>query len=296
MTTQYDNTTSAKPAEKHPTLPERGRSISKEDLNALPIRSYEGQTFLVNRREDLADAVASLRKETLLGFDTETRPAFQRGVSYPPALIQLAMPGRVYVFQILQLGDIRPLLDVLEDATILKAGVAITDDLKQLREVYDFRPGGFIEIGSLARGLNIHQTGLRSLAGMFLGFRISKKEQRSNWAKPELTPSQVTYAATDAWVSREIYLTLMRFWGDRPLPEPVDPPGPDQSPPGGRSDKKSRGRRRRRTPGRGGKGPVRMLPPTETSGRTGTGGSGEAESGRDRPPGPRQPELFPPDA
>ncbi|MEN8255540.1 MAG: hypothetical protein ABFR33_08730 [Verrucomicrobiota bacterium] len=43
---------------------------------------------------------------------------------------------------------------------------------------------------------------------MLFGFRISKKEQVSNWARKELTPSQQTYAATDAWLGRKIYLTF----------------------------------------------------------------------------------------
>jgi 2-keto-3-deoxy-L-rhamnonate aldolase RhmA len=50
------------------------------------------------------------------------------------------------------------------------------------------------------------QTGLRNLAALFLGFRIPKGNRTSNWAARQLSPAQLTYAATDAWVCRELYL------------------------------------------------------------------------------------------
>ena len=47
-----------------------------------------------------------------------------------------------------------------------------------------------------------------NLAAIFLGFRIPKGARTSNWAAPRLTEAQVAYAATDAWVCREIYLRM----------------------------------------------------------------------------------------
>ena len=47
---------------------------------------------------------------------------------------------------------------------------------------------------------------MRALAGLLLGGRISKAAQVSNWARKELDNKQIRYAATDAWVSRELYL------------------------------------------------------------------------------------------
>ncbi len=209
------------PEEKSDARP--GISISKDDLNKLPIRSYAGPIHLVSDREQLDACLPLLQHEELLGFDTETRPSFERGVSYPPALLQLATRSDVFVFQLQALGGLGPLRSVLENARITKAGAAISDDIKQLNDCWKFKPRNFIEIGHLAKELGFKQTGLRSLAGLILGFRISKKEQRSNWAKPNLTRSQITYAATDAWISRELYLHLMKSWGDRTPPAEVDP-------------------------------------------------------------------------
>jgi len=214
-------------------------SISKDALNKLPIRCYEGPIRLVNDRGQLGECVDILARESILGFDTETRPAFERGVTYPPALLQLATESEVFVFQFQALGGLGALRDILENPSITKAGVALSDDIKQLNECWKFQPRCFLEIGNLARDLGYKQTGLRSLAGMLLGFRISKKEQRSNWARANLTRSQIVYAATDAWVSRKLYMDLLGRWGDRPPPSEVDPLTPVPNPRKERAGNKS---------------------------------------------------------
>ncbi|HIA00113.1 MAG TPA: 3'-5' exonuclease domain-containing protein 2, partial [Candidatus Marinimicrobia bacterium] len=43
------------------------------------------------------------------------------------------------------------------------------------------------------------------LTALFLGFRISKQASTTNWSAKELSIKQITYAATDAWVGRELY-------------------------------------------------------------------------------------------
>lgn len=214
-------------------------SISKDDLNNLPIRSYDGPIHLIHDKDQLVHCLPLLLKEDILGFDTETRPAFERGVSYPPALLQLATRTDVFVFQFHALGGLGPLREILENPGIIKAGAAISDDIKQLNDCWKFKPRQFIEIGTMAKEMGFKQTGLRSLAGLMLGFRISKKEQRSNWAKPNLTKSQIVYAATDAWVSRELYLKIMSAWDDRRPPAEVDPLTPDPNRVRGSSGNKS---------------------------------------------------------
>ena len=191
-----------------PSAQTPGISISKEELAALPMQKFEGPIHFVERDEDVGAACEMLRGESLLGFDIETRPSFRVGESHPPALLQLAGSDAVFVFRLQKIRDAAPLLGLLSDIAITKAGVALGDDLKKLRAVYSFEPAGFLDLGILAREQGFKQTGLRALAGLLLGFRISKKEQRSNWAAPFLTRSQIAYAATDAWASREIYRKL----------------------------------------------------------------------------------------
>lgn len=190
------------------SAPEQPRSISRDDLIQLPIQSFRGPVDVIDNDDAAPAAIEALERETLLGFDTETKPVFKPGISYPPALVQLAGEQRAYIFQLQKLKHLDGLVRIFTNPKIIKAGIALADDLKKLQEVRAFKAAGFAEVGDLARKLNITQTGLRSLAGLILGYRVSKREQRSNWARPQLTPSQITYAATDAWVSRELYLAL----------------------------------------------------------------------------------------
>ncbi len=184
-------------------------TISKEVINDLPLSRFDGPIELIHTQGQLNVAVAELKKEKILGFDTETRPSFKRGRSYPPALLQLGGAEKVYLFQLQRLEDISPVLEVLANPDIVKVGVAIRDDVRKLREMKDFYPAGFVELADITQKADIVNTGLRSLAGIFLGVRISKGAQVSNWSRDHLTEAQTVYAATDAWISREIYIKLL---------------------------------------------------------------------------------------
>ena len=183
--------------------------ISKAEINELPMQHYDGEIILCKTEEQAAAATAKLRNETLLGFDTETRPAFRRGESYDPSLLQLATENEVYLFQIQQCGLSSELLDVLADRNIVKAGVAIDRDISELQAMSNFSPDGFVELADAAKTAGIKNLGLRGLTAILFDFRISKKEQVSNWARQDLTTSQQTYAATDAWLGRKIYLKFL---------------------------------------------------------------------------------------
>ncbi len=190
---------SALPAKKH---------ISKAEINELPMKSYNGPIHLINTAEEADVAAGKLLKETLLGFDTETRPAFRKGESYDPSLLQLATESDVYLFQIQQCGLTPNILKVLSAPDIIKAGVAIDRDIDELQAMTDFDADGFVELANPAKEAQIKNLGLRGLTAILFDFRISKKEQVSNWARKELTQSQQTYAATDAWLGRKIFLAF----------------------------------------------------------------------------------------
>lgn len=190
--------------------PEYGRKLSKEEINRMPIKKWEGPVHLVTDDADMEQAVDRYRGEEVLGFDVETRPAFRKGVSYPPSLVQLAGEGSVSLFQINQLSTIEKLGELFADPNILKVGVALDHDAKQLQTLFPFQAKRFLDLGEVARRLGIESHGLRNLAARFFGFRVSKRARCSNWDNRELKPFQVAYAATDAWVSREIYLVMKR--------------------------------------------------------------------------------------
>ena len=180
-------------------------ALSKEEIAALPTLSFEGPTYLITTDEMLQEVMPSLRREKLLGFDTETRPAFKKGEHYLPSVLQLATEETAYVIQLRKLSDHRMVGELLSDESIGKIGVAVHDDLIKLNELFKFEPGGFIELRTLAKKAGIKNNGLRNLAAIFLRGRISKRSQTSNWANKTLQPAQIQYAATDAWACIRIY-------------------------------------------------------------------------------------------
>jgi ribonuclease D len=155
---------------------------------------------------ELAQAMAEIRQESVLGFDTETRPAFRPGESYLPALAQLATERAVYLFPLQRLDCSAALRELLSAERIVKAGVGLADDLRQLRKSFAFTEKAMVDLGAAARAQGMERSGVRTLAAAFLGFRIPKGSKTSNWAAARLTPQQVAYAAMDAWACRELYL------------------------------------------------------------------------------------------
>ena len=190
------------------TTPHENLHITKAEINQLPMKQYEGPIHLIRTADEADKAAGKLKKESLLGFDTETRPTFRVGEYYQPSLLQLATENEVFLFQIKLTGLMQGLREILSSPDIIKTGVSIRDDLSELRKLAGFEPAGFVELATHAKQAHIKNLGLRGLAALLLGFRVSKREQTSNWAKNELTESQIRYAATDAWLGREIYLHM----------------------------------------------------------------------------------------
>lgn len=173
---------------------------------------------VVGDDQAVAGAVERLRRDAVLGFDTETKPCFRKGEFHLPSLIQLASGDAVCLFQIRALSFPNPLSDLLSDESVLKVGVGIGRDLAELREVFPFQPAGFLGLEEPARDLGFEAAGLRTLAAVLFGFRISKGAQTSNWERNPLTSKQIRYAATDAWVGRKIFLRLIDLAGGE-MPE-----------------------------------------------------------------------------
>lgn len=184
------------------------RLIAKEELAALPIRRYEGDVNLVSTTAELERAMEDIRAEGITGFDTETRPAFRKGERYLPCLIQVATARRVHLFQLSRLDCSAAAAELLSSPAIMKAGIGLKYDLGQLKLLFPFDAAAVVDLGTVAKRHGLGQSGVRNLAGTFLGFRIPKSAGTSNWAAPRLSAQQIGYAATDAWACRELYLSF----------------------------------------------------------------------------------------
>jgi ribonuclease D len=184
-------------------------SISREAIACLPVSRYAGEICLVDSADDLDRARADLDQESVVGFDTETRPAFKKGESHLPCLAQIATGRAVYLFRLQDGAVLGALAHLLSDARVRKVGIGLSDDLRTLKHVFAFEAQQMLDLGGVARRHGLEQTGLRNLAGIFLGVRIPKGAKTSNWAARQLSPAQITYAATDAWICRELYLKFI---------------------------------------------------------------------------------------
>lgn len=183
-------------------------SIPKEVIKNLPLIRFEGKVHLISNESELKDALTELRSCELLGFDTETKPTFVKGHYNHTALVQLATMTNAYLIRINETGIPDRLKAFFEDRTVLKVGISIRDDLKELKAIRPLKPAGFLDLNDVAKDFDITQIGMRSLTGIFLKARVSKSQQTSNWEARELSEGQLLYAATDAWVCFKIYKML----------------------------------------------------------------------------------------
>ena len=187
------------------------RTIPREAVANLQNRGYEGEVCLATTPRDLERALADIRRESVVGFDTETRPSFSKGESHPTCLVQVATASAVYLFQLRRLDVLPILAELLAQPRTVKAGVGLAHDLRSLKLVFPFTEQNVLDLGVVARRCGLEQTGLRNLAGIFLGFRVPKGNRTSNWAAAQLSAQQITYAATDAWVCRELFLRFQNL-------------------------------------------------------------------------------------
>jgi len=183
------------------------QELTTEEINALPPMDFAGEIIVVTERSQARTIVEQLQKEKVLGFDTETRPSFQKGEFHHVALLQLATDRVAYLFRLSQTHLMEELGPLLSNPQVLKVGVATRDDVKGLLRLHDFDPAGFLD---LAQELAVsgRTPGLRALAAEYLGLRITKAAKTTNWERPYLSPEQLSYAAKDAVAGFLIYKKL----------------------------------------------------------------------------------------
>ncbi|MBQ7996589.1 MAG: 3'-5' exonuclease domain-containing protein 2 [Paludibacteraceae bacterium] len=183
--------------------------ISKDLLQWMPVAAFEGEVVVVDREEQVAEAVAYLRTQEVIGVDTEARPSFQRGVHYPTALVQIASHERCYLFRLTHIGMPQELADLFADPSIRKVGLAFRDDINGLRRRRDFKPANCVDVQSMVARYGILDLGLQKVFAICFGKKISKSQQLTNWENSRLTPEQARYASTDAWATLLIYEDLI---------------------------------------------------------------------------------------
>ena len=234
------------------------RTLSKAAINALPVGGFAGRIEVVEATAAAPacaalHAGAELGDRRVLGFDTESRPSFRRGERHPIALVQLATAELACLFRIdPEHGPPTALRELLECGDVIKVGQGPADEVRELREHWGVTARPVADLVPVARAAGCAPLSLRGLAAAYLGFRITKGAQTSNWAAASLSERQQRYAATDAWACREIYRAMgcpgsavMELADDSGSGGPHRAAGRARGAPGTRS----RGRRLRRAGG-----------------------------------------------
>ncbi len=203
--------------------------LSKEYINELPIIRFEGEVVMVTTVEEADEAVKCLMQEECVGFDTESRPSFNKWTAYPISLLQFATKEKAYLFQVKKTGFTEGLKEFLEDIRVKKVGVGIKADIAKLQNLITFNPLGFVDLSQLAAEKGIIQVGVRGLTARYLHRRLAKTAQKTNWARSDLSEKQQLYAATDAWICLCVYPYLLADTLDyrqfREQPESSNPSG-----------------------------------------------------------------------
>ncbi len=205
------------------------KRFDKHAINSLPRTLFPGEIIVVKTKEKADEAVSDLLSHSILGFDTETKPSFQRGQLHNVALMQVSTHDKCYLFRLNIIGLCEPVVRFLTDTVVPKIGLSIHDDLHMLHRLGDFTPGNFIDLQQHVKEFGVEDLSLQKLYANFFHERISKRERLSNWEAKNLKDSQKLYAATDAWTCINLYEEMVRLkregsWhtiDNTPEPEPV---------------------------------------------------------------------------
>ena len=184
------------------------KTIGDEEINEMQLFSFQGTIKVIDKIEDITEAVQDLKRWPYIGFDTETKPAFQKGVTHSIALLQLSTPEQVYLFRLNKTGPTPELTEILASEDIVKIGVGIRDDIRGLRHLREFSPKQFLDLQLYVKAFGIEEMSFSKLMAIIFNVRISKRQRTSNWEAPMLTSAQVHYAATDAWGALKMHQAL----------------------------------------------------------------------------------------
>ena len=190
---------------------EFAKRIGNAEVNELPLRSFKGKIHMVSTLDEYRRIIPKLQNINVLGFDTETRPAFKKGRKNKLSLLQFSTEFHAFLFRTGSVGLPDQMIQLFEDENIMKIGAAVHDDLIELKDLRGFKPAGFLDLQKYVEAFGIENKAVAKMAGIVLGFRISKSQQLSNWDADMLSDAQKKYASTDAWVCYQIYRELQNY-------------------------------------------------------------------------------------
>lgn len=183
-------------------------SITKQQVAELPTVKFDGAITLIERPGEVAEAITFLRSQPIVGFDTETKPNFRKGMTNKVSLIQVATEDRSFLFRLNKTGFCQEIKEFMECDDVVKVGLSLKDDFHVLHKVSPFTPANFVELQDMVKKFHITDASLQKIYAILFGGRISKSQRLTNWEAPQLTSQQMVYASIDAWACLRIYKLL----------------------------------------------------------------------------------------
>lgn len=188
-----------------------GLTITKQEIAELPIETFGGKIITIDEIKKVHEAVDYLINEPILGFDTETKPAFKRGQVHKVALLQLASEDTCFLFRLNKIGFPDELNNILCNQDIKKIGLSLGDDFSAIHKRSNKKPKNFVDLQSFVDNYGIDDNSLQKIYAILFGKKISKNQRLSNWEASDLSTAQQSYAAIDAWACIKIYNYLIEL-------------------------------------------------------------------------------------
>ena len=196
---------------KHVSMRVIQDKYDKKKIQTLPCIHFEGRIIVVFTERETDKAVDYLMQQPILGFDTETRPAFKKGQMHQVALLQVATHDTCFLFRLNKTGLTDSVVGLLEDKSITKVGLSLQDDMRALNQRRAFEPGTYVELQKEVKDIGIEDNSLQKIYANLFGKKIAKGQQLSNWEADILSEAQQRYAATDAWACIKIHEEVKRM-------------------------------------------------------------------------------------
>ena len=171
----------------------------------MPQVMFPGDIHVIDSIYHVKEAVRVLSNSPLVGFDTETRPSFRKGIVHKTALIQISTIDECFLFRSCKIGMPDVLAQYLASAEHKKVGLSLHDDFKIMRKLSNMEPAGFIDLQDVVGDYCITDISLQKIYAILFGGKIAKGQQLTNWEAPELSAAQQNYGAVDAWACLKIY-------------------------------------------------------------------------------------------
>ena len=116
---------------------------------------------MIEHPEDVAEAISYLRGHDIVGFDTETKPNFKKGMTNRVSLIQVSTEDRSFLFRLNKMGFTPELREFMECEDVLKVGLSLKDDFHVLHKAGEFEPRNFVDLQNMVKKYHISDSSLQ---------------------------------------------------------------------------------------------------------------------------------------